>query len=124
MSELIDGATWLWDKFRSERKSLEESKLSLSKQVREAITETEIYLTSVNRNQRRDLESEVKLARIWSLVSAEVAPKHEEISNICLCLSRYWSNTRASPTEFDEEIRELVYVVLWGGKEAGVFYRG
>ena len=124
MSELIDGVKWLWDRFRNEEKTHEEAKLALSRQVREAITETEIYLTSINRNQKRDFEHEAKLARIWSLVAAEVAPKHEAISNICLCLSRYWANTPVSPTDFDDEIRELVFIVLSGGKEAGVFYRG
>jgi len=123
MSELVEGAKWLWEKFNSHEKYREELKVAISHEIREAITETEIYLTSVNRNQKRDFDREATLARKWSQVAAEVAPKDERISSVCLGLSRYWANTPNSPTDFDEEIRELIYLILSEGKAVGLFYR-
>ena len=84
MSDVVDSVRWLWEAFRAGGKGREESKIATSLKVREAITETEIYLISVNRNQKRDFDSEATLSRKWSLVAAEVAPKDENILNACL----------------------------------------
>jgi hypothetical protein len=123
MSDIINGVKLIWEAFRLVGKAKQEDMIGVTRTVQSAVTETEIHLTKVNRTQKRDFDKEAELARSLSKVAAELAPKDKNFTDACFYLSSYWANTPTSPIDLDENIRELLNLVLFEGRNAGLFHR-
>ncbi len=64
---------------------------------REAMTETQIYLSSATRSGKRDYPQEAALARLWSKTSTAARKHATGLSDQCLEFSRYWANPGEDP---------------------------
>ena len=94
-------------------------KEDLSRQFREALTETEIYWGRLTRQEARDFTAEADLARKWSQAAATAAAHDRELSDACLCISRYWANPPVDPVDGFHDLLGLLWKLLDDKREDG-----
>ena len=70
--------------------------VDVSRQFREALTETEIYWGRLTREVPRDYDTEADLARNWSQTAATAAFCDRDLSEACQAVSRYWATSRVT----------------------------
>jgi len=99
-------------------------KEDLSKQFREALTETEIYWGKLTRQEPRDYSTEADLARKWSSTAATSAASDKELSDECLSISRYWANPPVDPVEGFQNMVARLWNLLADKREDGSLDNG
>jgi hypothetical protein len=98
-------------------------KLATSAAFRKAFTETEIYCSTLERTQARNIELEHGLARLWSEAAAIAAPYNKEISDFCLNISRYWINPPEDPQLAATRLLALISSVFGGAVARHKIYK-
>lgn len=91
----------------------------LSRQFREALTETEIYWGKLTRKEARDFVIEANLARKWSQTAATAAPRDKQLSDACLSISQYWANPPVDPVEGVQDLVGILWHLLADKRESG-----
>ena len=97
-------------------------KEGLSRQFREALTETEIYWGRLTRKDPRDYTTEADLARKWSQTSATAAARDKELSDACLAISRYWTNPPLDPAAGFQDLLGILWNLLDNNREDGTIH--
>lgn len=83
---------------------------------REAMTETQIYLSSPLSSGTRDYQQEATLARLWSKASTAARKHAVGISDQCLEFSRYWANPGEDPFAQANQTMELIESIFAKGR--------
>jgi len=94
-------------------------KEDLSRQFREALTETEIYWGRLTRKEPRDHETEANLCRKWSQTAATAAARDKELSDACLSISGYWANPRVDPAEGFQNLLAILWNLFADKRDSG-----
>jgi hypothetical protein len=97
-------------------------KEDLSKQFREALTETEIYWGCLTRKESRDYMREADLSRKWSATAATAASRDKDLSDACLSISRYWANPPVDPVEGFQDLLGILWRLLDDKREDGTMH--
>ena len=98
-------------------------KLATSAAFRKPFTETEIYCSTLERTQTRDIEVEHGLARLWSEAATIAAPYNTEISDFWLNISRYWINPPEDPEAAAGGLISLISSVFGGSRAQHKIYK-
>lgn len=91
----------------------------LSRQFREALTETEIYWGRLTRKEPRDFKAEADLARKWSQTATTAAGRDKELSDACLSISRFWANPPFDPAQGFQGLLAILWRLLADKREDG-----
>ena len=94
-------------------------KEDLSRQFRQALTETEIYWGKIARKEARDFAVEAGLARKWSETATTAAGRDKDLSDACLSISRYWANPPLDPVEGFQDLLAILWRLLDNKREDG-----